>query len=104
MPKDVVCRELGPPEKLRLEECASAALAPGQLRGASHSAGIKFPAILMATGKYQLKPELPFIPGMEAAGEVTEVDGAAQGTAVGDRVIVKLRHGGYADETVVTPS
>jgi NADPH2:quinone reductase len=56
----------------------------------------------MAAGEYQLKPELPFIPGMEAAGEVTEVDGAAKGVAVGDRVIVKLRHGGYADEAVVT--
>jgi NADPH2:quinone reductase len=58
----------------------------------------------MAAGEYQLKPELPFIPGMEAAGVVTEVDGAVRGVAVGDRVIVKLRHGGYADEAVVTPS
>jgi NADPH2:quinone reductase len=104
MPKAVVCRELGPPEKLALESFASVPLAPGQVRVAIHAAGINFPDILMAAGKYQLKPELPFIPGMEAAGEVTEVDGAATGVAVGDRVIVKLRHGGYADEAVVTPS
>jgi NADPH2:quinone reductase len=104
MPRAVVCRELGPPEKLRLENFAPAPLAPGQLRVAIHAAGINFPDILMAAGEYQLKPELPFIPGMEAAGEVSEVDGAARGVAVGDRVIVKLRHGGYADETVVTPS
>jgi NADPH2:quinone reductase len=104
MPRAVVCRELGPPEKLRLENFASTPLAPGQLRVAIHAAGINFPDILMAAGEYQLKPELPFIPGMEAAGEVIEVDGAAQGVAVGDRVIVKLRHGGYADEAVVTPS
>jgi NADPH2:quinone reductase len=104
MPRAVVCRELGPPEKLRLESFASEPLAPGQLRVAIHAAGINFPDILMAAGEYQLKPELPFIPGMEAAGEVTEVDGAAKGVAVGDRVIVKLRHGGYADEAVVTPS
>src|SRR6202007_838524 len=44
--------------------------------------------------------ELPFTPGMEAAGDVVEVNGA-EGVAVGDRVIVKLRHGGYADEAVV---
>jgi NADPH2:quinone reductase len=104
MPRAVVCRELGPPEKLRLESFASAPLASGQVRVAIHAAGINFPDILMVAGEYQLKPELPFIPGMEAAGEVTEVDGAAQGTAVGDRVIVKLRHGGYADEAVVAPS
>jgi NADPH2:quinone reductase len=103
MPRAVVCRELGPPEKLRLESFASAPLAPGQLRVAIHAAGINFPDILMAAGEYQLKPELPFIPGMEAAGDVVEVDGAANGVAVGDRVIVKLRHGGYADEAVITP-
>src|SRR6185295_9739603 len=104
MPRAVFCRELGPPEKLRLESFASAPLPPGQLRVAIHAAGINFPDILMAAGEYQLKPELPFIPGMEAAGEVAEVDGAAQGIARGDRVIVKLRHGGYADEVVVAPS
>jgi len=57
----------------------------------------------MAAGEYQLKPELPFIPGMEAAGDGTEVDAAVQGVAVGDKVIIKLRHGGYSDEAVVTP-
>jgi NADPH2:quinone reductase len=104
MPKAVVCRELGPPEKLRLEQFASAPLAPGQVRIAIHASGINFPDILMAAGEYQLKPELPFIPGMEAAGEVIEVDSAAKGIARGDRVIVKLRHGGYADEVLAAPA
>src|SRR3954453_5720768 len=104
MPRAVVCRELGPPEKLRLENFASTPLAPGQVRIAIHAAGINFPDILMAAGEYQLKPELPFIPGMEAAGEVIEVDGATKDVAAGDTVIVKLRHGGYADEAIVTPS
>jgi len=104
MPKAVVCRELGPPERLRLETFASAPLAPGQVRVAVHAAGINFPDILMAAGEYQLKPELPFTPGVEAAGEVIEVDGAAKGVAVGDRVIVKMRHGAYADEAVVATS
>jgi NADPH2:quinone reductase len=101
MPKAVVCRELGPPESLRLETFASAPLAQGQVRVAIHAAGINFPDILMAAGEYQLKPPLPFTPGVEAAGEVIEVDGAADGVAVGDRVIVKMRHGAYADEAVV---
>jgi NADPH2:quinone reductase len=101
MPKAVVCRELGPPESLRLEHFASAPLPSGQVRVAIHAAGINFPDILMAAGDYQLKPELPFTPGVEAAGEVTEVNGAA-GIAIGDRVIVKMRHGAYADEAVVT--
>ncbi|MEA2910521.1 MAG: NADPH:quinone reductase [Bradyrhizobium sp.] len=103
MPKAVVCRELGPPERLRLETFASAPLKPGEVRIAIHAAGINFPDILMAAGEYQLKPELPFTPGVEAAGEVVEVHGAA-GVTVGDRVIVKMRHGAYADEAVVMPS
>jgi NADPH2:quinone reductase len=88
---------------LRLEEFASKPLAAGQVRVSIRAAGINFPDILMAAGEYQLKPELPFTPGMESAGDVVEINGA-QGVAVGDRVIVKLRHGGYADEVVVTPS
>lgn len=103
MPKAVVCRELGPPGCLRLETFASKPLAPGQVRIAIRAAGINFPDILMVAGEYQLKPELPFTPGMEAAGDVVEVNGA-DAVAVGDRVIVKLRHGGYCDEVLVTPS
>src|SRR5260370_3679419 len=102
MPKAVVCRELGPPERLRLESLAPARLATGQVRVAIHAAGINFPDILMVAGEYQLKPELPFTPGVEAAGEVSEVNDAA-GVAIGDKVIVKMRHGAYADETVVAP-
>ena len=48
-------------------------------------------------------PPLPFTPGVEAAGDVVEVN-AAEGVAVGDRVIVKMRHGAYSDEAVATPS
>lgn len=103
MPRKVVCRELGPPEGLRLETFASAPLAPGEVRVAIHAAGLNFPDILMTAGEYQFKPPLPFTPGMEAAGDVVEVNGA-DGVAVGDRVIVKMRHGAYADEAVVTPS
>src|SRR6476659_8649852 len=104
MPKAVVCRELGPPENLRLDTFASVPLAAGQVRVAIRAAGINFPDILMAAGQYQLKPPLPFTPGVEAAGDVVEVDAAAKGVAVGDKVIVKMRHGAYSDEAVVATS
>jgi NADPH:quinone reductase len=103
MPKAVVCRELGPPESLRLETFAAAPLAAGEVRVAVQAAGINFPDILMAAGEYQLKPPLPFTPGVEAAGDVVEVNDARD-VAVGDKVIVKMRHGAYCDEAVVTPS
>src|SRR5690349_22269083 len=103
MPKAVVCRELGPPESLRLETSESAPLAPGQVRVAIKAAGINFPDVLMAAGQYQLKPPLPFTPGVEAAGDVVEINDA-KGVAIGDKVIVKMRHGAYCDEAVATTS
>jgi NADPH2:quinone reductase len=101
MPQAVVCRELGPPEALRLEHVDRQPLAAGEVRVAVRAAGINFPDILMCAGEYQLKPELPFIPGVEAAGDVIELGEGVDGTALGDRVVVKLRFGGYADEVVV---
>src|SRR5215472_14437140 len=103
MVRAVVCRALGPPESLRLETFPSRPLGEGEVRIAIRAAGLNFPDILMAAGEYQLKPELPFTPGVEAAGDVTEVNGAA-GVGVGDKVIVKMRHGAYTDEAVVAPS
>lgn len=104
MPRAIVCRELGPPETLRLEEFAAQPLKPGQIRIRIRAAGINFPDILMAAGEYQLKPELPFTPGMEAAGDISEIADDLKGFKLGDRVIVKLRFGGYAEEVVVSPS
>jgi len=104
MTRAVVCRELGPPEKLRLESFPSRPLRAGEVRVAIRACGLNFPDVLMVAGEYQLKPELPFTPGVEAAGDVTEVDSAVKGVAVGDKVIVKMRHGAYADEAVVAAS
>jgi NADPH2:quinone reductase len=104
MPKAVMCRKLGAPEDLVLEEMAPAVLGPGQLRISIHAAGINYPDLLMIAGRYQHKPALPFIPGLEAAGTVSEVGAeAAAGFAPGDRVMVGLRQGGYAEEVVIAP-
>ncbi|MGN6116006.1 MAG: NADPH:quinone oxidoreductase family protein [Nitrobacter sp.] len=104
MPRAVVCRELGPPEGLRLEEFPSQPLGADNIRVAVRAAGLNFPDVLMAAGEYQLKPELPFTPGMEAAGDVVEVGAGAKGFHVGDKVIVKLRHGAFAEEVVISPA
>jgi NADPH2:quinone reductase len=59
MVRAVVCRKLGAPETLRLEELPSRSLKPGEVRVAIRAAGLNFPDVLMAAGEYQLKPELP---------------------------------------------
>lgn len=104
MPQAVVCRELRGPEGLRLEAFASPPLQAGEVRVAVHAAGLNFPDVLMVAGGYQLKPELPFVPGMEAAGVVSEVGREVRGFAVGDRVMVKMRFGAFAEEVTVAPS
>ncbi|UFZ06610.1 NADPH:quinone oxidoreductase family protein [Bradyrhizobium ontarionense] len=104
MPRAIVCRALGPPEQLRLEAIAPHPLGEREVRVKIRAAGINFPDILMAAGEYQLKPELPFTPGVEAAGDVIETGAAVTGAAIGDKVIVRMRFGAYAEEAVVAAS
>jgi NADPH2:quinone reductase len=98
--KAVVCHELGPPSAaLRLEERARPPLQPGQVRVRMRAAAVNYPDLLMTAGRYQLKPPLPFILGLEGAGVVAE---AAPGAPwrQGDDVIVRARPGTFAEEVV----
>lgn len=97
----VVCDSLGPPENLLLRLLPRQALRPQHVRVAVHAAGLNFPDVLMIQGLYQHKPDLPFVPGLEAAGEIIEVGGGVLDRRIGDRVIVKMRTGAYAEEAVV---
>lgn len=61
------------------------------------AAAVNFPDVLMLQGKYQLKPELPFTPGGEAAGIVTAVGDGVSDFREGDEVTVGLRYGAFAE-------
>src|SRR5579885_1606103 len=56
MPRAVLCRELGPPERHRIEDLPSEPLAAGEVRVRLHTCGINFPDTLTILGKYQFKP------------------------------------------------
>ena len=102
MPYAVLCRELGPPERLSLEDLPPKPLGAGDARVKLRACGINFPDTLIIRGKYQHRPELPFIPGVESAGEIVELGAEAGGPwRVGDRVITRQRTGGYAEEIVL---
>src|SRR5258707_6440331 len=102
--KAILCREWGGPEGLRFEEVAPAPLAPTQARIRVRAAGLNFADSLMIAGKYQVKPEFPFTPGMEVAGEIAEVGAAVTGLKAGQRVMATARGGGaYATELVALP-
>ena len=68
----------------------------GELLIRVRAASLNFPDLLMTRGGYQLKPPLPFTPGMEMAGEVIEAD-ADSGFAPGDRVVAGTRLGSFAE-------
>lgn len=97
----VVCDTLGLPELLVLRLLPRPALKPDEVRVAVRAAGLNFPDVLMVQGLYQHKPPLPFVPGLEAAGQVIEIGGAVMGRTIGERVIVRMRVGAYAEEAVV---
>jgi NADPH2:quinone reductase len=73
----------------------------GEVRVRVRAAGINFPDLLMTRGAYQLKPELPFTPGLEFAGEVDAVGAGVTGWAPGDAVIGGNRFGAMAEYIVV---
>lgn len=100
--KALICPELGAIENLRIADVPAPAMGDGQARIAVKAAGVNFPDILMAEGKYQVKPDLPFIPGLELAGEVLEVAPGVDHIKSGDRVMAFARRGGaYAAEAVL---
>jgi NADPH2:quinone reductase len=98
----VVCEALGPPESLQLRVLPRLPLAPDTVRVGIRAAGINFPDVLMIQGLYQHRPQLPFVPGFEAAGTIAEVAPGVFGLEVGQNVIVRMRSGGYAEEAVAT--
>jgi len=102
--KAIVCRELGPPSVLRLEDLPEPMMGPGQVRVKVNAAGLNFPDILTVEGSYQHKPPLPFIAGFETAGEIIEVAPDVSNFAPGDRVMAGVRPGGFAEQAVADAS
>lgn len=77
--------------------------AKGQLLVEVKAAGVAFPELLQTRGLYQLKPELPFIPGAEVAGVVVEAP-EDSGFAAGDRVAGIGMGGGFAEYMRLLPA
>ncbi len=92
--------ELGEPATvLRLEEVEEPRPGRGQLVVRVLGAAANFPDVLMSRGLYQVRPDLPFTPGVELCGEVVATGDGATRFAPGDRVLgtAVLPHGGFAE-------
>jgi NADPH2:quinone reductase len=95
------CKEFGPAENLAVAEVPSLEPKPGQVIVNVKACGINFPDGLIVQGKYQVKPPLPFSPGLELAGIIKEVGDGVAGLAPGQRVIAFPGVGGLAEEAAV---
>jgi len=94
----LLCKELGPPEALVVEEVPD--LVPGErdVIVRVHAAGVNFPDGLIIAGKYQFKGELPFSPGGECAGVIESVGEKVKHLRPGMRVMGFTTYGAFAEQ------
>src|SRR5277367_5062781 len=96
--KAMVCEAFGGPEVLALRDVPDPPPpGPGELQVRIEARGVQYVDVLMLAGKYQFRPEPPFIPGGEAAGEVVAVGTGVTGFRVGDRVMSRHTLGACAE-------
>lgn len=82
----------------KIEDVTLPELGANDVRIRVRAAAVNFPDILMIQGKYQHRPELPFVVGGERAGDVIAVGSGVTKLKVGDRVVGGALAGGFAQE------
>ena len=97
----ILCKELGPANTLVIDDIPSPEPGKGQVKVRVKAAGLNFPDTLIIEGKYRIKPELPFSPGGEMAGEVLAVGDGVQRFKAGQRVMGLTGYGAFAEEILV---
>ncbi len=100
----ILCKELGPADKLVIEDVPSPQVSGDGVKVKVKAAGLNFPDTLIIEGKYQIKPELPFSPGGEMAGEIIEVGPDVKNLKPGMRVMGLTGYGSFAEEMVISES
>lgn len=91
-----------PREVMRLDDVPDPSPGPGELLVRIRAANVNFPDALLCRGQYQVRPPLPFTPGVEVCAEVLALGDGAEGE-IGARVLAQptLPAGGFAAEAVV---
>src|SRR2546427_8447539 len=107
----VMCRAWGPIDDLIVEDVAPPTPGRGQVVINVHATGVNYADSIMVAGRYQTRPTLPFSPGLEAAGVVTQCGDGVTRYKPGDHVMAILAYGGFAEraaadevETFAIPS
>jgi len=98
--KRILVTRHGGPEDMAIVDGPSPQPGPGEVLVGVHAIGLNFPDLLVISGKYQTIPPFPYAPGKEVAGSVLAVGAGVSRFRPGDRVMVQLENGGYAEEVV----
>lgn len=101
----ILAREFGGPEVLKLEDVPDPVAKSGQVRVRIHAVGVNPYETYMRSGAYAIKPDLPYIPGADAAGVIDQVGDGVSGWKTGDRVYISgtaihKAYGAYAQLAV----
>jgi NADPH2:quinone reductase len=96
----VLVKEFTDFKNLTLEDVLPPQLDEGQVRLDVRATGVSFAVSLWVSGRYQVKPPLPFVPGTEVSGVIMEVAPDVTMFSPGDRVAAALDWGGMAEEAV----
>jgi NADPH:quinone reductase len=86
--------------RVRLASIEAPVPGPGEVLIEAQAASLNFADLLMIEGKYQHRPQLPFVPGRDVAGRVLSIGEGVSGFAVGDRVAAQPRSGAFAELAV----
>jgi NADPH2:quinone reductase len=101
--KAVQCVQWGPPESLVLGEVPDPSPGPGEVLVDVKACAVNFPDVLVIQNLYQQKPSLPFVPGAEIGGVVTQLGEGVTDLSVGDQVFVSsTTFGGMAEKAVLS--
>ena len=99
--KAYVVEAFGPPESIALRDLPVPEAAKGHVRIRVRAAGASLLDALIAAGKYQVKPPLPFSPGSEFAGEIEALGDGVEQFSLGQRVMAGGFVGGFAQHAIV---
>jgi len=102
--KAIVCHQFGPFRDLAVEERPAPEAGPDEVLVELRAWGVNYVDVIMVGGTYQLRPDLPFVPGTEAAGIVTATGANITGLAIGDRVMTAHRPGALVETAALHPS
>ncbi|WP_187968256.1 NADPH:quinone oxidoreductase family protein [Aquibium microcysteis] len=96
--KAIVARDYGPLENLAYADWPEPEATGRTVVVEAEAIGVNFPDGLLVQGLYQMKPPVPFVPGMEVAGTVVAIGDEVRSVKVGDRVAALGSLGGYAEK------